>query len=62
MLQICPIYLKNLNHNAIISNWNTNILSDISFLFYHNYSLKSIPDISNWKTVNIENFSHILNF
>ena len=34
-----------------ISKWNTNKVTDISFMFYNCSSLKLLPDISKWKLI-----------
>ena len=36
-----------------LSKWNTNNITDMSYLFYNCSSLSSLPDISNWNTNNI---------
>ena len=38
-----------------LSKWNTNLVVDISGMFYLCGSLESLPDISVWKTSNVKN-------
>ena len=40
-----------------ISNWNTNNVTNMSYIFYGCSSLKSLPDISKWKTNNVTDIS-----
>ena len=37
-----------------LSNWNTNNIINMTFLFRKCSSLKCLPDISNWNTYNIK--------
>ena len=46
-------------NNLDLSKWNTNNVTDISYLFYKCTSLSSLPDISKWKTNNIINVSSL---
>ena len=36
-----------------ISKWNTNNVTDMSFMFVNCSSLSSLPDISKWNTNNV---------
>ena len=36
-----------------ISKWNTNNVTDMSYLFYNCSLLSSLPDISKWNTNNV---------
>ena len=42
-----------------ISKWNTNNITDMSFIFALCSSLSSLPDISKWNTINVTNISAI---
>ena len=42
-----------------LSKWNTNNITDMSYLFYNCSSLSSLPDISNWNTNNITDMSYL---
>jgi len=42
-----------------LSKWNTNNVTDMSYLFYNCSSLSSLPDISKWNTNNATNMSDI---
>ena len=44
-----------------ISNWNTNNIINISYLFSYCSSLKLLPDISKWNLSNVRYFSNIFN-
>ena len=44
-----------------ISNWETNNVTDISYMFCHCSSLSSLPDISKWKTSNVINMRNLFN-
>ena len=46
--------IKSLKSLPDISKWNTNQVTDMSFMFYECCSLRSLPDISKW---NIEKVS-----
>ena len=43
-----------------ISKWNTNNVTNMSYMFYGCSSLESLPDISKWNTNNVTNMSYIL--
>ena len=40
-----------------ISKWNTNKVTDMSFIFCKCRELSSLPDISKWNTNNVTNMS-----
>ena len=40
-----------------LSKWNTNNVTNISYLFYECSSLSSLPDISKWNTKNVTDMS-----
>ena len=42
-----------------ISKWNTNNITDMSYMFYKCESLSSLPDISKWNTKNVTNMSYM---
>ena len=42
-----------------ISRWNTEKITNISYMFYFCESLSSLPDISNWNTKNVTDISGI---
>ena len=42
-----------------ISKWNTNNITNMSYIFYDCSSLKSLPDISNWNTNNVTDMSSL---
>ena len=42
-----------------ISNWNTNNVTNMSYMFSYCKSLTSLPDISNWNTNNVTNMSYM---
>ena len=42
-----------------ISNWNTENVTDMSYMFYGCDAISSIPDISNWNTKNVRNMSYM---
>ena len=42
-----------------ISKWNTNNVTDMSYIFFWCSSLSSLPDISKWNTNNYTNMYHM---
>ena len=42
-----------------LSKWNTNNISDMSYMFYNCSSLSSLPDLSKWNTNNVTNMSNM---
>jgi len=42
-----------------ISNWNTDKVTNMSYMFYECSSLTSLPNISNWNTNNVTNMYHM---
>ena len=45
--------------NIDLTNAITNNITDMSYMFYNCYSLKSLPDISNWNINKVSNKSHL---
>ena len=43
----------------VISNWNTNNVTNMSWMFSYCSSLSSLPDISKWNTNNVTNMSNM---
>ena len=43
------------NNKYIKYEWKNNNISDMSGIFYNCSSLKSLPDISHWNTINVKN-------
>ena len=52
-------YCFSLSSLPDLSKWNTNNISDMSFLFEGCSSLTYLPEISKWKTNNVTNMSGI---
>ena len=44
-----------------ISKWNTNNVTDMSYMFSNCTSLSSLPDISKWNNNNVTNMSYMFN-
>ena len=44
-----------------ISKWNTNNVTDMSWMFCRCESLISLPDISKWNTNNVTNMDYMFN-
>ena len=42
-----------------ISKWNTNNVTNMSWMFYECKSLSSLPDISKWNINNVTNMNHM---
>ena len=42
-----------------ISKWNTNNVTDMSYMFFGCSSLSSLPDISKWNINNVNNLSYM---
>ncbi len=40
-----------------ISNWKTNKVTNMSYMFFNCKSLKSLPDISKWPISSIKNMN-----
>ena len=51
---------KIIKKNEIdLSKWNTNNITDMSYLFSGCSSLSSLPDLSNWNTNSITDMSYL---
>ena len=53
---------KSLSLLPDISKWNTNNITDMSYMFVNCKSLSSLPDISKWNTNNVKNMSNIFSY
>ena len=52
---------KSLSSLPDISKWNTNNVSNMSYMFNNCESLLSLPDISKWKINKVLNLSYMFN-
>ena len=45
-----------------ISKWNTNNVTNVSYMFYNCKALLSLPDISKWNTINVTDMKYMFKY